>query len=676
MNPQDTSNPKEAGAEPETLGDWRNHWTAEFKAARDALSKWHEQGDKIDKVIRDERESIEADSSRWNLYTSNREVKLSLLYGQPPKVSVDRRFADQNDDIGRLAGEVMSRVLNTDIERKSDGTRSAYRYALMDRLDAGWGLVRARYVVEFSEEMTPAVPAKLDATGQELAPAVPAQQKKTFEDVETDYVHWKDQLWQPCRFFHEMGWWAHKSQMTRAALVRRFGQKVGQAVPLKGKNPASSDPEKKENQWDRADVWEIWDKDHEQVFWFVEDYGVLEMKPDPYGLDGFWPFAAPMVAGLTNSKFVPRPDYVIAQDLYAEINSVSTRIKRLIGFVKVRGAYDKAVEELGRLLDGSDGDLIPAANWAAFAQNGGINGSVQFFDVTPVVNAILELRDYRRELVDAVNQIEGTADIMRGEATQAGATAAEQKIKARFGSVRMQKMQDDFARMCSEHQDIRAKLMAKFFDKETIVARCNCEFSDDKELIPAALELIKSPKFSQYRIEVKPEAVSLTDFAALKAERMEILTGLGGFFSIASGVVQQMGPTSMPTMLKIGQWSIAGMRGASQLEGIFDKAVKEAEAAAEQAKQNPQQAPPDPKVQAQQLKMQGDQMKMQADLQKEQMKHQNKLVELQAETAAKDQEEQSQARWNTVEASQKAVIQHATRLANPPAPGPKPRGVP
>jgi hypothetical protein len=64
------------------------------------------------------------------------------------------------------------------------------------------------------------------------------------------------------------------------------------------------------------------------------------------------------------------------------------------------------------------------------------------------------------------------SDIMRGQASQQ-TTATEQSIKARFASVRIQSMQDEFARFCSDTQRIKAEIISKHFDKNTIIKRAN-----------------------------------------------------------------------------------------------------------------------------------------------------------------------------------------------------------
>jgi hypothetical protein len=258
---------------------------------------------------------------------------------------------------------------------------------------------------------------------------------------------------------------------------------------------------------------------------------------------------------------------------------------------------------------------------------------------------------------------------MRGEATQAGATATEQRAKTKFGSVRIQRLQDEIARFATDLLKIKAEIIAKHFSPETIYARANVRFmpEPDQAIAMEAIELLKSD-ISCYRVEVKPEAVALAEGSAMKQERGELLGTLTAYFQAMQPIVQAM-PGATPYLLKIAQWTVAGVRGSSQIEGVFDQMIQQAEQAAEQAAKNPQATPPDPKVQAETIKAQVAQGKGQADIQKEQMKHQNKLVEIQAETAAHDQQEQSQASWNTKEALQKGLIQRMLKPPEAPKPG-------
>lgn len=650
---------------PDTPEGQARRWQIEIDAAKKHFEKFHEMGERAVNRFLDIREdSTPRHSKRWNLYTANIETKQASLYGNTPKVSVTRRFSDADDDVARVGALMLERILNSDIEMDGDSYASALQSALEDRLIPGLAAgPRLRYAVEMED--TPVTPAKLGSSGEVLAPEVPSLKRKVSERVETDYLHWRDVLWSRCRVAGEMRWIAFCAKLTRRKLIERFGEDIGKLVPLatrKNKDDDTPDP------WRRAEVWEIHSEEDRTVYWFVSGFGkILDSKKDPLGLTNFFPCSYPWLANVTTTDFIPRPDFHVAADLYNEVDELSTRIALLMDAARVAGFYDKANQTLGTLLDGSRRNvMIPCDNWALFAEKGGVKGVVDFFPLDMVTNAILTLRDYRREVADALFQVTGMSDIMRGQSSSPGTTATEQGIKAQFGSIRLQRLQDEFARFASQAQSIKAEIIAKHFDVETILRQSNIFHTPDKDKAVEAAQFLKS-RFAEFRIEVKPESVSLTDFAALKNERLEMLQGISGFLSAAGPMVQAM-PGSTPFFLRTLKWTVSGLRGSSEIEGVLDQAIKSAETAAQQ----PQgQQAPDPKVIAQQMKGQADLAKVQAELQAD-------LVRTRAEVEADAQREQNQALWNTREAMVKHQLSRAaSRAANDNGEGRKPgnRGV-
>lgn len=644
------------------------HWAEEFESARNALKQWHEDTRKIDEIIRDEdlQPQARANKSRWNVYAAGVDRKRALLFsGQTPRVDLARRFGDSGDDVARVAAEAAERLLNTDIERGSDGCVTAARDGLADRLGApGFALMRVRYVAEYETQTVAEVPAILDeATGAEQAPAVPEQQKqiKKFEEAETDFVHFDNQLWSSARRFKEWRWWAECIPMSTKAMAARWGDKA-KGAPLNYQRQPDDKKDEGSEAGKRAAVWEVWDKDTKQVHWLIEGFAVLETQADPFGLPGFFPFAAPMAAGLTNTKYIPKSDYKKAQDLYLELDEICLRIKQVSRSIKVKGGYPRVLgEDFTKLLDEADAnELIPFDHWEMFAERGGIEKAILWLPIDKLIVVLAQLKDHRRELIDAIYQLTGDSDIMRGEATQAGATATEQRAKVKFGGAHLQALQDDFARWMAEHQQIRLHVACRDFDRETIMERANLKFTEDarnNKLINDALDLLKSGK-TDYRIALKAESVSLTDFAAMKDERLEFLDTLGGLVQRFAPMMQILPPqVAQPLLIESIKFAVSGLRGAGTFEGVLDQALQ----AMQQAAQQPQQQAPDPKMQVEQMKLQGSQMKAQADVAKEQVKHQNRMAELQAEVQADSARENDQRIQNTREAADKMLIARALK---------------
>lgn len=626
---------------------WQRRWTLEFEAARKSLEKWHEQAAE---AVKQYSGTTEDKGSRLELFPANIDMREAMLYGQTPRIDARRRYSDAQDDDARVGAEMLDRLLNSDCERDDDDFRKALRLALKDWLLVDCGNVRMRYVAEF--EQVPEQPAQTEtqvdpATGLEsvveLAPAVPAHERKTFEDVETIYVHWRDQLWPSSRVFGEVPWWAFKAEMTRDAFAAKFGEDLAKTVPVRAsrsdKPPAPSQTEENDP-WARVAVWEIWEKEGRRLWFYVEGFthviaplGVAANEngsiPDPLGLDGFWPFPEPLVSNVTTDAFVPRPAWCRSQDLHREINRLQQRKDLLTDAIRVAGVYDKNCGSLKQLLDGkAENVLIPVDSWAAFAEKGGLKGQMELLPLDTIVAALDRVTQKQAEAINLLHQVEGQSDIERGQATSK-ATATEQAAKVRFSNVRSQRSQDVFAEFATKAQKIRAEIVSKHFDPQTIIQRSNMAQTVDAPRAMKAAQLIKD-ELSKYRINVSSESVSMTDFASLKQERGELMAALSGFMQAAPLFAQAMGPQGMATLLEIIKWAIAGFRGASTIEAVLDQAVDAAKQMASQPKPPP---PPDPRMQLAVQKGQLDLQKGKMDIAATQAKTQATIIGAKAEIA-------------------------------------------
>jgi hypothetical protein len=555
---------------------------------------------------------------------------------------VSRVFGDAQDDVARVAGEMLSRLINP---KDGDDFTVALAYALEDRLLPGFGFATMRYEVETE-------PAKDEAGEPILDDAGEPAEKKTREAIGTDYHYWKSLLWSPCRTFEEARWVAWDSPLTRADLKARFGD-IAEQVPMNAKTGRKGDADAvKADPWARADVWEIWSKEDRTVYWFVEGFAkILDEKPDPIGLSGFFPFPKPMMARPTTRSYVPRPDFVIAQDLYDEIDKLSTRIKLLEDAVRVAGVYDKASPEVVKLLtEAGFNKLYPSETFAAFREKGGMAGAVDWFPLEQVVAAIGTLTEKRAEKIALLQQVTGWSDIMRGQSNP-NETLGAQKLKTRFGGVRVERAQRELARFATDLLKIKAEIVALHYDEQTIIEQSNVAYTElmddpaapgkkipNMPLIQEAAKLIKGGA-AKFRIEVKPEAISLTDFAQMKEERVETATVLVQLISAAPPFLQAVGPHGAQLILEIGRYVMAATKGAAGLEGVFDQLIEKAQQAAAAPKPPP---PPDPKLEATKVKAQVDIQKAGMDMQIAKAEHAMDIQKLAAETQA--QRIQSQTR--------------------------------
>jgi hypothetical protein len=617
-------------------------WKEELSQAKRYLEPWHNTAKDILRRLKDVR-SKDSQVRRVNLATAEYLTKRAVLYGKTPQVSVSRRFHDAGDDVARVAGEMLGRHLNDEITDGSDGYCRALGYALEDRLSVGLGQARVRYESDIQPQVDERGEPMLGEDGKPL-------ELKVSEAAPVDYVFWGDFLYSPCKYWEVVRWVAFKAEMSRKALLKRFGA-VAASVPLDVTSPNRKEGEP-EPPWGRATVWEIWDKEDRQVVWVTDGGQVLETRPDFLGLKSFFPCPRPLFALVMTDDMVPRPDYVLAEDLYTDIDVLATRMHLLRTALRVIGMYDAGNTELGELLsDTSENRMVPVQNWALFGEKGGLRGSVDFFPVQEVAAALVALGNEYEALKQRLYEVTGMSDILRGQGSAVATTYGEQRIKAQFGSARLQAVQDEFARFATELQALKREVIARHFDVATIIKGSNIERTPDAALGQEAAALLKSDADS-FRVRILPEALALADFAQVKEERLEVIQAVAQYVAAITPLTQAM-PGSMPALLEALRWMVSALRGSSEIEGVLDRAISMAQQAAAQPQQGqPQQ--PDPKLVAQQMK--GAQ-----ELAKIQEESKARLTEIRAEVVADEQREANQMRYNVQEAALKTNISAANR---------------
>lgn len=733
---KEQTKPTTAAEAAESVGDaddrtpeqWAVYWRTEFKASREegtgawfGIDQFQEKGKKAVRRYRANFKTTgSAADTRLNIYPANIQTQKAILIGNTPKCEVSRAFQDADDDVARVAADILGRLLNAGLEEQSKGFSATIAKCTEDFLIPGMCGSRVQFSCDFETEpgrdavtqeapcdcAAPADPLQqLDpmaappgpdpecpqcqGTGmymKELSPAVPPVEKPTNECADANYVNWQDQLWSQARTNDEVRWRATACDMGRKQLVEAFG-KEGEAVKLvsgKNKNKDGRDGGR-ETPWSRARVWEIWDKEHRKVFFYVESHPRVLFHvdnpkgEDPLELEDFFPMPVPMMANATTDACLAIPDLEYAKDLYDEADELTARIRAIVKAIKVVGVYDASNKALNRLLDEAcELELIPAQNWASFMKDkGGIQGAFQLLPILEMVNTVQTLVAQRNIVIENIYQITGLGDIIRGQQQQAE-TATTSAIKARFASTRLQDRQKEVARYATDLQRIRKEVIAKWYSIETIIKRSNILMSAEaqtpqgQQRILQAAQLIKD-RHQDFRVVIKPEQISLQDYAQLKQQRSEVLIGLGQYFQSMMPFLQMAGQggaqglqAALKFVMTTAQWMVAGMPGASGVESAFDSFLLQVEKLAEQAAQQPpQQKPPDPKVQQQVIKTQGEIAKTKADTQ-------GRLVEIQAETQANMAERQHDAQLDilTTEAQERAKAAHAVdQVLGPVQPG-------
>lgn len=555
-------------------------WSTEIKAAQKFLDKFQKSATKINRRYLDKRESSQESEFRVNLFWSTIQVVMSLLYAQPPKADVKRLYDDYKDEPSRVASEILERILNNDLQADHTSSSGSIRYAIQDWVTVGLGQVWTRY--DLQTEMQDMPPEVDPMTGQPMPPQ--QVERISREDALVEYVHWQDFLYSPARIWEEVRWVARRAYLTKERLTERFGEEVAAKVPMSQTEAKDNinQPDKPKDPWNRAEVWEIWDRRTKKVYWYTPgcDF-LLDERDDPLQLENFFPCPPALFANVSTVELVPRSDYIMAQDQFEQLDEINTRITWLTRAMKVVGVYDRAAEGVQRMLNqGVENQLIPVDGWAMFSEAGGLKGKVEWLPVSEVASVIERLVGLREQVKGQIYEVLGISDIMRGN-TKASETASAQQIKAQFGSTRVQLKQFYVAKFVQAALGLKAEVIERHFQPETIAKMSNIMATPDAEFAQQAIQLLKTPDENRYRVTVQADTLAYIDRKAENEVRTAALTAMGQFIQQVYGLVEQL-PGAAPFMLEIVRWYGAGFKGFQEIEGIMDRAITAANQMAQQ----------------------------------------------------------------------------------------------
>jgi len=557
-----------------------------------------------------DKKVLQRKRARFNILWSNVQTLIPAVFSRLPKPDVSRRFRD-NDPVGRVAALILERALEYEIEHYGDYA-AALKGCVLDRFLGGRGTSWVRY-----EPHTRGVEPD---DGYEITEDIdePAEVLE-YECAPVDYVHWRDFGHQIARTWEEVPAIWRRVYMSRPALVERFGEELGNQIPLDTRpeelKKASLGASNSESA--QACIYEIWDKQSGMAIWLSKSMSkVLDSREDPLGLDEFWPCPKPLFATITSDSLIPTPDFALYQDQAEQLDILCDRIDGLVKALKVTGVYDAAEESLRRLFTEADNnDLIPVKNWSGFAEKNGLKGAIDIVDLTPIVNALKVAYESIDVIKNQVFEISGIADILRG-ATDPNETLGAQRIKGQFGTLRLRDMQKQVAEFATSLLQIKAQIICKLFSPESIMqSGAVDQLSEaDKQFIPQAIQLLKSGETSSFRIEVQSDSLVQMDENAEKQDRVEFLGAVSGYMGQLLSNAESIPPEMVPMLAQILKFGVTGFKVGKAIEGDIDQAID----AMKQSAAQPRQPKPDPEMAKVQAQLQGKQQEIQFNLQAKQ----------------------------------------------------------
>jgi len=610
-------------AEQEKLLGPSRYWQNELEQASQFERDWRERGNRVVERYRDERGGsavLGPMSSTFNILWANTETLKGALFARMAKPDVRRRFPDPNP-AARQVAILLERTLTYDLDTY-DASRPL-QSALEDYLLPGRGVVWVVYEPIIVKEKI-----KVEIKNDDVD-IVEEEEIERLGDQRCrfEYVHWQDYRESPGRRPEDATWRARRHLFTREDLVGR-GFDHAYEVPLTWM-PDTESNEQLDEIYNRAEVWEIWDKvQHKRLFIATGYKDVLAEDDDPYELTDFFPTPTPLIAVRTNNTSVPVPEFTLYQDQADELDRVTSRIAHLIEGLKRRGIYDSSVPELANLATAGDNDFVPSENFSSLAQKGGLSVVFQTEDISQISLVLQGLYTQRTQILQIIYEVTGISDIIRGGGTKASETATAQQLKAHYGSMRLRLRQDAIQKYIRDLFRIKAELIAENYEPEILQRITGMEVTDEM------LQIMRDDKTRQYQIDVETDSTVFADEEEMKRTRVEFANVMGGY------LIQAIEATrAAPELTPIAFGILKFVAGAWKIGRNFEDVIDQTEAQVMQKLQAMQQQPPQPSPEERIA-----QQRIAAELEREKLKQEGKLTDISSRERSKAAEIQEESR--------------------------------
>lgn len=639
--------PKDAGKGPS--GEVAR-WLMELELADKAEEEWRKSAAHFVSLVRDEK--LKKRGKRYNIAAANVMTLEPALYAQPPRPDIRPRF-NAEDPVASSVAKMLEKAVSFHLDAYDFD--APMKGAVHDTLVPGRAVTRVRYKPTFAKKDAERVTVIAGEGGKNVRSDTnePVEQYETdpttgmgfiqpepydakvYEETCFEHVHWDDFRRGPGRAWKEVPWISFRHKLTRAECIEKFGETIGKEVQL-DYEPDSFKDRKLDDKLDgdvfkRSVAWEIWDKETKKVIWIAPSYkdAPAKIEEDPLELQDFFPIPRPLYAKEDPSSLVPVEDYRIYQDQADELNIITRRISVLTAGLKFRGIYDPAMKGLADLMKGEENDFLPLEQSAmGLIQAGGFEKALFFLPIEKAYPVLEQLYRQRAEVKQEIFELSGVADIMRG-ATNANETLGAQKIKAQWGTQRLQDRQRAVQRYARDLIRLMTEIIAEKYEPMTL------KLQTGVDVTPDMLAIMRSDGPRSFKIDIETDSTIAVDKEADQSNLAELTQGLGTLMQSLAPMVQG-GAMPMDAAKAIVTSLMRKFKLGREVEDALE---------AWQKQQQPQGQQQDPKAAA-------EAQKAQAELQVTQAETQAALAKTRAQEQADAAEFQRLAREGQLKTEQ------------------------
>jgi hypothetical protein len=545
-------------------------WRNKIDSAERRLSKWRESAKKNVRLYESSAENGSEKPQSFNILYSNTETLRTSIYSNEPKPRVVPRFKDGKPLPDKVAS-ILERAL--DFEVSESGLPDVFKEVVQSGLLTGFGLPRVTYKPQFV--MMP------DAMG------IP-QQQIGFQKLEIECVDYDQVVYEVTKKAKDRRWIAFCHYYNQKDLADKLElsheQCAMQAYNVSGENES-------DNTSQMCKVWEVWDKDTRSVFYIVDGYAeAVKVTPDPYKLEQFFPCPNPLQFLKRIGSTVPLPEYTAYKKLAESLERISARIDKIVGYIKVSGVYDSASDDLKGLLTATDGEML-AANMMALGEKGGLAKVFELLPMQEIAQTLRELVSQREQIKQAIFEITGISDIMRGS-TQASESATAQRIKGNFGTLRIQERQKAVASCVRDTIAIMGELIANHYQPNVLMLMTGEELPE-QPLAPAmpqidpmtgqpmpapkqepswpeVMQVMRDDSVRKFIVDIETDSTISADEEAEQKQAIELVTAVTQYITNMAPLVQA-GAVPQDVAKELLMVAVRRFKGVRAFEDALDK---------------------------------------------------------------------------------------------------------
>lgn len=407
----------------------------------------------------------------------------------------------------------------------------------------------------------------------------------------------------------------------KAEAIEKFGEEKLKEYSWKtGPNTNPSDKTQKNKNISTGELfldgYEIWCKYDKTVRWVSEgipNQFLMDPKPDPYGLRGFFPSPPFIIQGKPPKNMYPTPMWIHLRPVAEQLHLMYQRVFGLIDAVRRRAIVD-GDQDIVDLLNSGNLEFISAKSLKSIVEKGGLNNMIYYLPVQELVQAITELNN-QQEIFDAqFDKWAGVPDVIQG-LTDPIETLGAQEIKASSAHDRFKNSKKKVQQLARDSIEMMLDLALKVFSDEKIAQITGYQFMsvEDQTIFFEALNLLRDDETRVIRIGIDTDSMTFVD-RGLQTQRINAaVTTVTNGLKQASDMLQispDYATVALQAVLVALDQSDIGRRFSDPVKQAIDGLIKDAE---EAKKQPPPPPPPDPAM----VKIESDERVAMAKMQQE-----------------------------------------------------------